>query len=184
MRDALQPGTNTDGMGSALSGVRESVTRCINTVSLAWVNTAIATLYALFAILCLVAVILLIANDLEQWPSTFAFVMVLLTSLGHFGLVIGSFVLVEDYKHYSVEPVSAFVITDGLQGMMLGVGAGSYLVDSTAKAPMYVAATLLTLAHAAMFYKVLTILRGVSNGTRDKLTGRIIEVEPDDSEYY
>lgn len=170
-------------MGSALSGVRESVTRCINTISLAWVNTIIAALYFVFVVVCLVAVVLLVANDLEQWPSTFAFVAVLLTSLGHFGLVIGSFVLVEDYKHYSVQPVAAFVIVDALQGVMLGLGTGAYLVDSTSKPPMYVAAGLLTLAHVAMCYKVVTILRGVSNGTRDRLTGRVVDNTEED-EYY
>ena len=167
-------------MGQAWSTVRQRTTQCLDATGTMAVSGTIAALYFVFFVLCLTCIILLIANDTEMWPSSLAFITVLITGIFHVGLIIAGMLLIEGYQHYSVTPVPLYVGIDALEGVSLGIGIGGFVVDANAKPPMYMAVGFMMVAHAGMLYKAGTIAYDVYYERRDPRTGR----KYTDDDYY
>ena len=163
-------------MGNAASTIGPRVRSCLDAIGAVYINLILGALYTTFLGVELAAAILVVgAGADETWQTAFAFGFAMASAVVHFGIMLGALGVVDGYVLYPVEPRMLYAFTDVVIGLTFGLVTGAYLMDATAKTMPTVGSVLLTMAYGVVLYKIVIIVRGVMNNTRDRKTGQLLD---------
>jgi len=118
----------------------------------------VGVLYFGYFVFALAGIVLMAANEEEEWPVVFSSNVVFVTSALHFGFTAVGYVLYEGYEHAQVDPVWLFLFADYFQAGALGAALASRNMDASSRPTVYASASVVMVAQLACLYKTTTLL--------------------------
>ena len=157
-------------MGNFFSNPQIACTQLLDTIQMKWQSIALLSWYVLAIGLVVWGVVALAMQDpAATSPAAVGWIMPLLTTITHVGILVGSMVLVPTFVPYPVEPRVAFVSSDAVVGILLGLAIGGLAANSFVL--LMIVNGLLVVPFGLMCYKYVQIIADVQTGTRDAVTG-------------
>lgn len=150
-----------------------AITDCLRAIGIMWTAVLIALVYFLAWCFTSVTFVLFALHPDQSWVASYALAACVVSPPLHVTFVAVSMALLGAYQYvpHDWDIRWPYYVGDVLQGVGLGVAVTGYGVDSTAMAPLLVAACLVATGQTTIVVKHVVVAVEVYRGQRNPITG-------------